>query len=46
MLLEEILQIAEGFVEVLKIGRLNLKNVDELFQMINNVNMAQIVCEE
>ena len=46
MLPEEIWQIAKGFVEVLKIGRLNLKNVDKMFQMINNADMAQIVCEE
>ena len=39
MLAEEIWQIAEGFVDVLAhICRLSWKNVEEMFQMINNVD--------
>ena len=37
MLAEEIWQIAEGFVEVPQILRLNWRNVDDMVQMFTNV---------
>ena len=37
MLAEEILQIAEGFVEVPQIFRLYWRNMDDMVQMITNV---------
>ena len=42
MLAEKICQIAERFGEVPQICTLNLKNVVEMFQMINNVGVTVI----